>query len=1172
MADAADTTSPAKPRRRWRRRLLRLFVGVVVGLLLVVVGVQIFLWTDYPRKIGISVAQKITGLRIEMRSLAIGWLGDTAITDLAVSLPLEDKPFLTVPRVDVKHTSLVGIVLTQDVVIRRAHIVRPVVDVRQDKSGAWNLQQALDQISGPAQNIATVEPEQLGAGTIYLPDVQLEGAVVHITTRDRKTVELKDVSLQTRNSGPLRWQFEAKAGGLADASGSVTPAGRWPHDAQVSVDAKLLHQLRPIIGELADRYDARVKADWSGERTATGVTGRLSIPSGGAEFGPVRAEGAAAITLDGGDVLVEPAGMRIDVAGVPTVDLAGGRVRYGGDKVAVDELRVRFAEGSIRLTGRGDLAAQTARVDASWERVAFPPTAHHAGRFVLDVANIWPGKPQVSATLEASGEAVGRAFDGEMKVEGAGERWNDARYVIHFPRTRVTNDRGISPTVEGTKITLRNTADSIELVGIEIPQRPNAPRAEMRGVFNFTGEKAGEWWLWSSAQAAAGSKVSYRGHINTYGNSQGITLAGAYAAIGDDVWANLIGRYRFDDPLPMAVQLDFEADPTTAFDAAVRSQMKGRLGASANLKGTLEPLNLTLAGHARSRRFQFRDFDLGTTDLGFNGVLLPDYVNVETSRLKAFGGEGWLSLKYPYFSDELLAQLAVERFDIKEVGEAVGVRGLEGAMNGSFAFNVPIESPQSLHGGGEMSIDRFVAAPLVATQRVRIPIRVRDEWVQIQPDATQAGGGRAKMDLVTTFAEPTRVDVKASLQDWLTVLPLRDLYARTGGTIDIQADLKQQSAVGKISLENVFGAEQSEIGLASLAIGLEHRTLRLEKLTGVALGGTIFGEGAVNLDQLEHARLSVGATNLSLDRLAQLAPGIGEVKGNLSMRLHAEPTRVERPLGPVEVKFTIDSDRATYKGVDIGNTRVRAFLDRDRLVLSDDPKHPNQIDIAGGKVRLWGRVSGVPVGATTQPTVARRKQQPSVFVQLRPDGLDIEQLQRVVDPKGKPVFGRVAGEITVFGNPLDYQRLDGDGRLAITECNLGNTSIFGALEKQMGQKATGRGYGDVRFRLRGGQLDVPSFSYFNSPVYATAALTLGNAFAVLNSPIRGYVIGTARPLKDIELPFLADLDKIGDALQRSATTLAVEGTVGDAQTVPSSLKAFGSDFQNLLLGQTKREQ
>jgi hypothetical protein len=72
-------------RRRWIRRIV---YGSLIGLAVVVVAVQVTFWTDYPRRLVLSLVQRELGLRVEARTLSTGWFGATTLTDVRLSLPL----------------------------------------------------------------------------------------------------------------------------------------------------------------------------------------------------------------------------------------------------------------------------------------------------------------------------------------------------------------------------------------------------------------------------------------------------------------------------------------------------------------------------------------------------------------------------------------------------------------------------------------------------------------------------------------------------------------------------------------------------------------------------------------------------------------------------------------------------------------------------------------------------------------------------------------------------------------------------------------------------------------------------------------------------------------------------------------------------------------------------
>ena len=122
--------------KRW---WLRILVGVAALLVLVVVVVQIVLWSQLPKDIVTRQIETELGLRISCKRLTTSWLGTTTLSDVSLGLPLAEKSFLNVPTLKVKHSSLIGLVLTRALSIKYIEIDQPDVVVLQDASGKWNL-------------------------------------------------------------------------------------------------------------------------------------------------------------------------------------------------------------------------------------------------------------------------------------------------------------------------------------------------------------------------------------------------------------------------------------------------------------------------------------------------------------------------------------------------------------------------------------------------------------------------------------------------------------------------------------------------------------------------------------------------------------------------------------------------------------------------------------------------------------------------------------------------------------------------------------------------------------------------------------------------------------------------------------------------------------------------
>src|SRR5437868_3799408 len=159
------------PRRRGRfvRWTVRLLVLMVALVLAIVVCLQIVLWTDIPRKLVLQKLQRVLGLRVEAPAMSIGWTGHTTLENVKISLPLAQHSFLEVPRMEVTHTSLPMIVLTQDVAVTDAVFHQPSILITQDAAGQWNVAEAVDLITRAAgKNQAQ---EQAPAKPIVLPAI-----------------------------------------------------------------------------------------------------------------------------------------------------------------------------------------------------------------------------------------------------------------------------------------------------------------------------------------------------------------------------------------------------------------------------------------------------------------------------------------------------------------------------------------------------------------------------------------------------------------------------------------------------------------------------------------------------------------------------------------------------------------------------------------------------------------------------------------------------------------------------------------------------------------------------------------------------------------------------------------------------------------------------------------
>jgi hypothetical protein len=111
----------------------------------------------------------------------------------------------------------------------------------------------------------------------------------------------------------------------------------------------------------------------------------------------------------------------------------------------------------------------------------------------------------------------------------------------------------------------------------------------------------------------------------------------------------------------------------------------------------------------------------------------------------------------------------------------------------------------------------------------------------------------------------------------------------------------------------------------------------------------------------------------------------------------------------------------------------------------------------------------------------------------------------------------------------------------------------------------------VTARLEGERLEIPSMRYQNRGVDVWMSGTILDIFKGRAATVEATAAGSARPLKDLKLPFMGDVDAILKALQGGLATVSVTGTVGDpvVQVVPFA--AAGDTFRRFMLGEVKNE-
>jgi hypothetical protein len=170
--------------------------------------------------------------------------------------------------------------------------------------------------------------------------------------------------------------------------------------------------------------------------------------------------------------------------------------------------------------------------------------------------------------------------------------------------------------------------------------------------------------------------------------------------------------------------------------------------------------------------------------------------------------------------------------------------------------------------------------------------------------------------------------------------------------------------------------------------------------------------------------------------------------------------------------------------------------------------------------------------------------------------------------------GKVAGSFVLIGSPQGRDTLFGNGSVKITDSNLVNLGAIRALYNLMhigADSASNNGLGSFDLRLDNNTLTLENARYFNRGVQVRARAELKDIWNLPDSPLDGVVIGSLRPLKDIKLPYMADADRILNALQQDLTAVRVKGSARRYEVVPISLDQAGETMRNVILGEVEKK-
>ena len=1150
-------TEPRK-RRTWLRRIV---VALLLVLVLAIGAGQFILWSNFPRDLVVRTLERQLGLRIGAQALSTGWFGRTTLRDVTAALPLADEIFFTVPQMRVAHTSLVRMIFGGDLRIERIELDRPDLLVRQTISGRWNVQDVVDVVARAtrrAPGAATGSSTRVTSASI--PALRISDGLLRIVDRDGRETRIAPLAASGERDGPIAYRYTAHVPDRLDLTGQLVPGGYWLHEFDLTL-AQPDDWLRALAPRLPD--DTHVALNWRGQVRDAALVGRIELAS--LRAGALSASGHVLATASRDGLTFEPQRLIVGTGApaAPELLVHAGMVRVDGPSIVARGVRLSGAGGNAELTGSWDRTTSAGDLHAVWRDLVLREGLSQSGSLDATVATVFPDQPRITATIASTGAAVndGEAtWEARLEITGEGRSFRNIDWRARFTKAFYDWRRDVDLTGLTIAATQRDGVITVEDVAL-----PERGRLAGRGRIDLGSQ---EWWLWVGGGEFALPRVRRSRlaiDLNAWGSFDYVELDKAYLNLGD---MELSAHGFWDRHKPTPVELNVWLAHLPAYGDERSPVVRGRLRADTKLAGTLRPLRLDVTGHLRARDLHFRRYDLGDTQAALTGRVTGESARFQTTKLRLLDANWDVDANWPVDprkSFELT--VSVDAVALDKMGDVFGDERLSGVAGGRVTMLIPEPRLEAIELDGAITA-RDVAAGALHAEHVRGTVAMRNGTLRVEPvQLSESSGSATASATVDLIGAPRVWSVKLSAEQWPLDIP-RAGSAVGAAEAELRLDLAQRAAFGSASVRGTFARGGREVATADAELLAEGRVLRVMRVEGNTLRGSYSGSGSYLLDDPNRTKLGLELRDVDASALAVWFPRLAELRGTFSGAIDIEPTNDPRALGPLGATLSLRAPDGRFGALSLHQINLSAFAslspryDAYHLVTRNAT-----VAAADGTAEVFARL-----------TRRRADGALAALVTAEVERLSLDQIVHAAAPDADPMPGRISGRLTLGGDPRAGARraMFGDANLELSKSDLGNFDpiafLYDLMNVGAGRGEGPSGRGTVSVRLDNESLQVTSFYLFNRGVEVRGAGAVEKLFDLPHSPIHGTLVGTARPLSALRLPFMADVDQILAVLQTSATTVAVSGTLREPKTRTTTLDEAGEAVRALLLGDVQREQ
>jgi hypothetical protein len=1122
------------------RRIIRILFILFVFLLVAAVIVQLILLTEIPRYWIIRTVGKELGIKVIADSLQTNLWGKTVIKNLVLTLPMEDGQFLSIPEINIQHSSVPMILLRGSPKIYSVKIVNPTISVRQDETHNWNIQTFASYL----QQSKTNTKKQ---GNQRLPKLEIVNGTLSIVTRKGQAETIRAICFYGEQQGLMDWDFEMSIPSYGVVSGKVADGGLWAHkvkfDIKLSdslIENKILGTHKPVIvnGELF----GRIEEDQ--------LIGTLKIAQ--IQFDKMQAYGMLGIEISPTISSVRFEDLLVQTSEFPVekIKILSGSAYLDAKEFRLDNVITETGSILGSFTGCWNWSEKEGQFSSSWgEEIADRNLRYH-GTLQGIVSSPILGRKQVSLSMATKGESSWGTWQNEATILGSGETWSTSRWEVSIPNLLLEQEQ-TDIACQDIKATIVVDWPKVSLIDL---QAANVGHLKAKGEFSASDRS---WTISVEAENIQSNQKQFSPtdlRLIANGNQKNISVK-QFQITHQGLHFDAEGKMALPSVELSEAQtkVSWFIPPSTE-GRELFANISGMLQCETDITGTIWPINLQLKSELSGKDINLNRKVISKIRIPWQAEIDTEQIKYNTDRFQLFDGN-W-DVKGEYEFSRRLVQVTLESAEVS-LQPIVELFGLplksKGQMKTKLDAELPLSNIKDAALSGGWHVDGMVLGAVEADS-AKGNVRIHDGTVKLDQIRLRQDQGLLSASAKFLLEQPQNVLVEVATEGWPIILPNNKIKVFVNGQGDGNINLSTRTAQGKGHISSSVVKDTKKLAYALGEISIEERTVALDSIKIEALGGSVSGKARIPLDNWVASSAELKWSNLELVNFADWWEVLEGLSGKSSGSLTAALADDGRPLEPLYIDINVDVSDGRFRTAQIGNCRLKASVGKERLLIEE-----SEFDVMDGTLTAWGNLRW-------------RGDKFSTYVHTDFSHLKLDQLLHLVLPDAKPTEGRLAGTGTLV-ILSDFNGMTGEINANLSESELGQVivvrTIYDALNLKLGSRQPA-GEGQIRLRLEDSTVTIPSFSYFNRGVEIRGAGSIDDLMMGGTSPVKGYAIGSIRPLKGTNLPGMDDLDRLMASLQTDVSSVQIQGTLAEPEVVPVPLREI-NDFLRILLWRQLRK-